>query len=122
MVSAIGCGSATVPIEGMITLDGQPLPGVQVLFDQPTTPNGNSFAGKTDQQGRYSLHLVGEESDAPVAGMYRVTLTTAVAERTALEHTPLPPERVPKKYRDGSLQFEVPKGGTDKADFTLTSR
>ena len=26
------------------------------------------------------------------------------------------------KYRDGSLQFEVPEGGTDKADFPLNSQ
>ena len=122
MVTVLGCGSNTVHIEGTITLDGKPLPGVQILLDQPNVTGGNNFAGKTDQDGHYVLRLVGEELNGPAAGLYRVTLTTAVAERDALEYTPLPPERIPRKYRGGSLQFEVPEGGTDEADFVLTSR
>jgi hypothetical protein len=31
-------------------------------------------------------------------------------------------EHVPKKYRDGSLTFTVPAGGSDKADFDLRSK
>jgi len=117
-----GCGTQPIPIEGTITLDGEPLAGVQVLFDQPQASDGKSFAGKTDDRGRFVLHRVGDDPGDQVAGNYRVTLTTAVADRDATEHTPLPPERIPKQYRHGSLQFEVPAGGTDSADFVLMSR
>lgn len=118
----VGCGESPIPIQGTVTLDGQPMAGVQVLFDQPQAPNGKSFAGKTDDTGRFVLHRVGVDTDELVAGSYRVTLTTAVAARDATEHTPLPPERVPKGYRDGTLEFEVPSGGTDNANFALTTQ
>jgi hypothetical protein len=29
---------------------------------------------------------------------------------------------VPAKYRDGKLEFEVPEGGTNQANFDLKSR
>jgi hypothetical protein len=96
--------------------------GVQVLFHQPDAIDGKSFAAKTDDSGHFVLHGVGGDDNGDVAGKYHVTLTTAVANRDATEHTPLPPERIPKSYRNGSLEFEVPEGGTDKADFELTTK
>lgn len=110
------------PIEGAITLDGNPLPGVQILFDQPNATDGKSFAGRTDDDGRFVLSPVGSDEVSGVEGKYRVSLTTAVADREATEHTPLPKELIPKRYRNGALDFEVPTGGTSEADFELTTR
>lgn len=121
LLALCGCGPAATPIEGVVTLDGQPLSGVQILFDRPDLPGGQSFSGRTNEQGRFALHALDDDSVGDVAGVYRVTLTTAVAERMATEHTPLPPERVPRKYRDGSLTFEVSDGGTTEAEFALKS-
>lgn len=118
----LGCGAKQVPIEGTVTLDGDPLAGAQVLFDQPDRSSGKSFAGKTDESGHFTLRPVGGDPDADVAGTYRVSLTTVVPDREATEHDPVPPERVPKHYRNGSLEFEVPEGGTDTADFELTKK
>ena len=117
-----GCGPRSVPIQGTVTLDGAPLEGVQILFDQPEAKVGNSFSGKTDGDGRFVLKLVSEEISTPVAGEYRVTLTTAVADRDALENTPLPKERIPKQYRNGVLTFDLPDGGTLDAEFALKSK
>ena len=117
-----GCGTSDVAIEGTVTLDGQPLADVQVLFDQPKVKDGNSFAGRTDAEGHYVLKAIREELTEPVAGEYRVSLTTAVAGRDALEHTPLPKERIPKKYRGGQLTFELPESGTNEANFELRSK
>lgn len=122
LVFVVGCGAKQIPIEGAITLDDEPLDSVQILLDQPDVDGGNSFAGKTDEEGHFVLHSVGGEPTEEVAGKYRVSLTTAVAPLDATEHDPLPPERIPKHYRDGTLSFTVPEGGTDQANFELTKR
>jgi len=134
-----GGGGGRVPVEGSITLDGQPLPGVQVLFDQPELGrNANiGYTGRTDVQGRYSLRpTIGEGTGVP-PGEYRVSLTTAVFDPSAPppqpqpsrsatpfypEEAPPPPERIPAAYRGGKLTFTVPEGGTDEANFELKSR
>ena len=122
LTALIGCGPSEIIIEGIVTLDGDPLEGVQVLFDQPDANNANGFAGRTDQDGHFSLKSVGEEISGDVAGTYRVSLTTAVLGRDALENTPMPPERIPKAYRNGKLTFDVPEGGTTEANFDLQSK
>jgi len=141
VASCAGCGDGDgrVPVEGTITLDGQPLAGVHVLFDQPDlSPNENiGYLGVTDESGRYELRpAMGEGSGVP-PGEYRVSLTTAVADRSAPPAQPprgrssspfLPdvqpvlPERIPPAYRGGKLTFTVPEDGTDTANFDLKSR
>ena len=121
---AVGCGATKndVPVEGVVTLDGQPMPNVQVLFDQPQTKGGNAFLGKTDEQGKYILKTVGDKGPGLTPGAYRVSLSTAFLESGARDDTPLPPEKIPAKYRDGKLKFDVPAGGTNAANFELKSR
>lgn len=118
----VGCGAKVVPIEGTVSLDGNPLPDVQVLLDQPDNPSSNSFSGKTNDSGHFVLQSVHEELRDPVAGTYRVSLTTAVLGRDALENTPTPKERIPKQYRNGKLTFDLPEDGTANADFDLESK
>lgn len=117
-----GCGTPTMQVEGTITLDGEPLPGVQVLFDRPEDGSAPSFAGRTDPSGHFVLRNIGGEIKSDASGTYRVSLTTAVATRDATEHTPLPKERIPQHYLDGSLTFDLPPSGTTEAHFELTSR
>ena len=117
-----GCAPSDVAVEGTVTLDGQPLADVQVLFDQPKIKDGNSFAGRTDAEGHFVLKSIREQLTEPVAGEYRVSLTTAVAGRDALEHTPIPKERIPKQYRGGQLTFDLPEAGTNEANFDLRSK
>ena len=117
-----GCGTKEVPIEGQVTLNDQPLGGVQILFDQPDAAPGNSFSGRTTEDGQFTLKSISEELSSPVAGTYRVSLTTAVPDRDATESDPVPKERIPKKYRDGSLTFDLPEGGTLEANFDLKTK
>jgi hypothetical protein len=133
-----GCGSSQV-VEGAITLDGQPLSGVQVTFDQPELgPRDNKgYVARTDDQGKYKLSPAFAQGSEVPPGTYRVSLTTAVFDPSTPapaprptsgnapfhpESPPPPPERIPPAYRGGKLTFTVPEGGTDKADFPLKSK
>ena len=123
-----------VPVEGVITLDGQPLPNINVVFDQPelSVKENIGYTGKTDAQGHYELRPAGKEGTGAPPGKYRVSLSTAYdpsappppgARPTTVfvpAEPPPPPERVPAKERQHS--FEVPADGTDKADFPLKSK
>jgi hypothetical protein len=125
VICAAGCNGAQsrlVPVEGRVTLDGQPMAGVQVFFDQPQEATGKSFIGKTNDQGRFALRPLGEEAVGGQGGAFRVTLTTSVAEVGAPDEAPLPPERIPPAYRNGKLQYEVPPAGTHEANFDLKGR
>jgi hypothetical protein len=128
-------------VEGRITLDGQPLPGVQVLFDQPelSVRENKGYVGRTDAEGMYQLSpAFGQGTEVPPA-TYRVSLTTAVFDPSAPaptpppgassssspfypESPPPPPERIPPAYRGGKLTFTVPEGGTVQANFDLKSK
>jgi hypothetical protein len=113
-----------VSVEGVVTLNGQPMSGVQVAFDQPELgPNKNiGYAGRTDDQGRYELRPVGQDGAGAPPGTYRVSLTTVeIVDRTR-DDSPMTPERIPPAYRGGKLSFEVPADGTDQANFELKSK
>lgn len=135
----LGCGSSvrTVPVEGTVTLDGAPLPGVAVNF----TPIGSVGAvgpgssGVTDEKGRFSLTTVGDRRRrGAVIGKHRVTLLEPHGDYDPYADPNLTPEqlkakleqirfsfKLPPEARDGSLTFEVPPEGTRKADFAFQS-
>jgi len=122
---ASGCGKsgpALQPVSGVVTLDGSPLAGAVVAFDPASPEVRGRFIGKTDDQGRFSLGPPEEEGGGAPAGLYHVSFTTVVYDKPPLETDPVPIDRVPPQYRTGSMQFEVPEGGTDSANFDLKSR
>ncbi|HEX2473831.1 MAG TPA: hypothetical protein VHK01_03735 [Lacipirellulaceae bacterium] len=105
-----------------MTLDGAPIEGVHVAFfpEGASVNDPTLFRGVTDADGRYLLRNPVENKTNAPAGRYRVSLTTSVAGPNDDETKPLPPERVPAKFRD--QKFEVPEGGTKEANFDLKSR
>jgi hypothetical protein len=126
-----GCGSPNVvPVSGRVTLDGKPAVGVHVGF-QPVATEGNKNPGGgsyaiTDADGRFTLRLVEGGGSGAVVGKHRVEIATKQGTDNATDSRvkgPDPRSVVPAKYnRNSDLTFDVPNGGTDKADFTLTSR
>jgi hypothetical protein len=72
-----GCGGApndkphTVPVTGIVTLDGKPLEGATVRFN-PTDPKKNGGTGVTDAQGKYTL--VHATNDGASPGSYKVVI------------------------------------------------
>ena len=122
LAAVAGCGSSTASVSGVVTLDGKPLEGASVSF-APASGDGGGVggsSGKTDAQGRYTLRtVVGDKSGAAV-GKHKVTISL-------YKEDPKNPdgaggkELVPAKYNVKSdLTFDIPSGGTDKADFALT--
>lgn len=137
-----GCGhkAKVVPVSGLVTLDGMPLANAEVQF-QPMATDGNSNPGygsfgKTDAQGRFTLTIASQETQAPgaVAGMHKVTIASGGTEKVAYDPQIGSPdgggpknrpqvEKLPANYNSqSSLTFEVPVEGTDKANFDLKSR
>lgn len=111
----LGCGGADGPemgdVQGTVTLEGQPLPGAQVIF-QPT--NGRPSTGITDDQGKYELQFTTDRSGA-LAGSHQVKITTAID----LPDDTRAAEVVPAQYnRQSDLVREV-KPGPNTIDFDL---
>jgi hypothetical protein len=128
VLGVVGCGSGSdkvVPVSGTITLDGQPLAGANITF-QPTGAGsaGPGSGAVTDAAGKYVLKTA-EKAPRPgaVVGKHTVRIAGAQDQRAPDDDTQRPPAKdpVPAHYRDGSLTFEVPAAGSDKADFALQS-
>jgi hypothetical protein len=123
LLAVVGCGrSQFETVEGKVTLDGKPLSGVHVNF-YPKGADVNDarvFHGVTDAEGRFALRSPADNQTGVPVGDYRVALTTAVAGPNDDERTPLPPERIPMKFRENALT--VAAGGTKEANFDLKSK
>ena len=133
---AAGCsgdGFKLVPVSGRVTKNGQPLPNVRVVF-QPTDGEnpGPGSAGTTDADGRYTLVVSSQQytGNGAVVGRHRVSIGTILPGEGAKPTDPsvgtpdgeplAGKELIPPKYnQDSTLTFDVPPGGTDKADFDL---
>ncbi len=129
-VALAGCGSGLelAPVSGTVTVDGKPAPDVAVNFTPipGQAAKGPGSSAVTDAQGRFALRTVGDKRYAgAVVGKHRVTLVEsdpALADlpyEEALAKARQQPPRLPAAARDGSLTFDVPAGGTSKADFSL---
>lgn len=118
---AAGCGGEAT-VSGVVTLDGQPLPGVHlVFFPKDADPRtGRLFVADSDPQGRFTVRAIENPQGGISPGLYRLALTTTYST-TAGENEPPPPERVPAAYRAG-IDFEVPSGGTRDAAIALKSK
>lgn len=91
----VGCGGQptlnTEYVEGVVTLDGQPVPEATVTFVPVTEGQGASATGITNQQGVYKLTAVvtGELAATPEAGTlpgeYYVGVTKTIVETPMTE-------------------------------------
>jgi hypothetical protein len=138
LMIAAGCGGGVqvVPVSGTVYLDGKPKAGLHVTF-QPlgskATPNpGRGSHGITDADGKYTLTYDGTRPGA-VVGEHKVAICTVLEgegenvdpETGSADGTPVKggQEIIPVKYNDRTiLTFDVPRGGTDKANFELSSK
>jgi hypothetical protein len=138
LIALNGCdsvGGNYVPVSGIVTMNGQPLANVQVTFQPMSTGKGGDAGGvgsfaMTDAQGRYTL-----EASTPTprkgayVGKHKVRIATPPNKLqgnsdsdAAHGSSAAMKDPIPARYNtETTLEFEVPKGGTDKADFALTT-
>ncbi len=125
-----GCESGpqlpkTVPAEGVVTLDGQPVSDVTIIFiAEVGTYNATAV---TDAQGKFALKAFPEKSGA-VPGKYKVEMTKTIVEKA----TPKKDEPnvnlkfgLPKKYANIStsgLAKEITEAGDKDIKFELSSK
>jgi hypothetical protein len=131
-MSYSGCGSddgnlpRTVPASGVVTLDGKPVDGAQVILI--AEGSGTSAYGSTDSQGRFSLRISDKKSGA-VPGSYKVQVSKTIEKKltgtldggdaVSFEYG------LPAKYTGhltSGLTAQIPDSGTDAIKFELTSK
>lgn len=137
MLCVSGCqkGPKTGTVEGVVTMDGQPLANVLVTF----TPveGGMASTGTTDEQGKYTLVYPGGKG--ALVGKHKVSVRTLPKAQAATEISSDDPsyeaaysgavqsssttafvEPIPPKYNvQTELVVEV-KSGRNKIDLPLT--
>ena len=133
----VGCSSGGpqfVPVSGVITLDGKPYGNAAISF-QPIGEGGNPNPGRgssayTDENGRFVLMCDGKVNGA-VVGKHRVRVTTRATPTVESPKGGTPDDAPVQRTSDpigpewnlnSTVEFVVPPGGTDKANFDITSR
>ena len=128
-----GCGSGdnfsvAKNVSGIVTLNGKPLSKASVTFVPSATKDrmnpGPTAQGITDGEGRFKLN-VDPTTSGSVVGNCRIYITTLISEPGAQDRDAGGPisnvqDKLPPKYNmKTELTFDVPPGGTDKANFDL---
>lgn len=130
LVSA-GCGRSSgdlAPVSGKVTLDGQPLPNVNVIFqpasDSTSGPtSGVGSIGATDTQGRYTLSTMSASPrKGAVRGPHNVSFELVPPARKPGETRTAPDPTLPPGVSKAKITFQVPPAGTHQADFDLKSK
>ena len=124
-----GCGEKSYPlakVTGKVTKGGQPVPGASVLF-QPMATSADGSAGPgsfgiCDTEGRYELKTYKLKTEGAVVGQHRVTINLPLPPGIPDDGTIDPSLMAPMRFRDGSLQIEVPQNGLDSANFELNDK
>jgi hypothetical protein len=119
------------PAAGVVLLDGKPLANASITTQPIATdspnPGPGSF-GRTDAEGRFDLELVKPAVRGAIIGEHRVIIrpgsaapaisTPQQSESGVKVFSDAMPkaaanEKWPAKFTDGTLQIQVPSGGTD---------
>ena len=80
--ATLGCSSKgshlprTVPASGVVTLDGKPVEGAQVVL-LPANEGTTGAFGTTDASGRFSLRAY-DEKDGAIPGDYKVQVSKTI--------------------------------------------
>ncbi len=129
----LGCSSKFVPVSGVVSVNGKPYGKAAVSF-QPigTSDNPNPGRGSsayTDENGRFEL--ISDDNQGAVVGKHLVRITTRYSELPSEPGVGSPDGAVPPPRREpippewnseSQKEFEVPPGGTDKANFDITTK
>jgi len=122
-----GCGDSAgklAPVEGTVTLDGEPLAGAKVEFDPDSgtvaygKTEGSTSYGKTDANGHYELKYT-HNKDGALVGKHVVRISTRDMTIDADGNEVLVPERLPPQYNLNSKLTGEVKPGSNTINFDL---
>ncbi len=124
MLLLMGCGGeskpSTVPVTGLVTLNGEPVAEASVTF---YPQEGRSASGVTDSSGIFTLTTF-EAGDGAIAGKHRVSIgkqSNVPAGNTPEELAKIK-EEIPSKYNNAEtsgLTADVVAGQDAPIDFNL---
>jgi hypothetical protein len=136
LLLALGCNSGgsqlpkTVPASGVVTLDGKPVDGAQVVF-VPAAEGATGAFGTTNASGYFSLRAY-EQKDGAIPGEYKVQVSKTVEVKLNAPKGSLDggdPVRfdygVPARYtgvRTSGLTVTIPDSGIKDIKLTLTAK
>lgn len=132
IVLFIGCGDSAdyrlAPVSGVVTLDGQPVPHTQIVFQPKATADnlapGPGSTAYCDEQGRFELKTVRGEPGA-VVGVHAVQIYAHGPPKPTSGDVDVGPkveEAFPARYNvETQLTFRVPDDGANAANFNLTT-
>ena len=116
---------ATVPAEGIVTLDGAPVEGGTILF---IAEEGNyNASASSDKNGKFAMKAFEEKSGA-VAGSYLVQISKTEVEKLSEQGGETAvnlKQGLPAKYATigtSGLKFTVPEAGAKDIKFELKSK
>ena len=135
LLFATGCSDRTfVPVSGVVNVDGKPYGKAVVTFQPigtPESPNpGRGSSAYTDESGRFKLFS--DDKDGAAVGKHLVRIMTrgndvvgASPEGGSSDETTIKPnvDPIPASWNSQSkVEFDVPPGGTNKADFDIATK
>jgi hypothetical protein len=130
LLAATGCGAPyrVAVVSGKVTLNGKPLPGAWVHFaprsSQDNRNPGPTSHGQTDNEGKYTLQI-DPEHPGSVVGKCRVFISLRPGGKPGAQPDAggrTGQELLPRRYNEETeLTFDVPREGTNRADFALTT-
>jgi len=133
LLAPFGCSSKgsnlpkTVPASGVVTLDGKPVDGAQVVLI-PAAEGTTGATGVTDSSGRFSLRAY-PEKDGAIPGEYKVQVSKTIevklkgsvdgGDAVRFDYA------VPGKYTTADksgLKVSIPDTGNRDINLALTSK
>ena len=125
LVLTVGCGGGDRPpigeVSGTVTLNGEPVEGVQVMFEP--VAKGRSSSAMTDAQGHYVLDYIGDTQGA-IVGEHVVRLVTArgaTRDDSGRVTDPGVKEKFPPEYNSESTQKVTVESGDNVIDFDVVT-
>jgi hypothetical protein len=128
MLACTACspGRLTEPVEGFVTLDGQPLADIRVTLEPKSTglrDSGVGSYGLTDDGGHFVMRLADSDANGVIIGLHTVILSDKRLEipDDAGYAGKMKKSRIPEKYSRAPLILDVRLGKTSEVRFDLTS-
>ncbi len=125
-----GCGGPTLaPVSGTVTLNGEPVDGIRVIFEpivgqsDVTDREYYTSFGITDESGRYAMQTEVRDKLRSGAVVGGVAVRFVCIKRESFMNKGLADSRavhdLPPSARDKSMRYTVESSGSREANFDL---